>query len=49
LYEETAQLEKNFINQKQLNTNLINEAEMEGVKFLHEFGELSREQQSLDV
>ena len=47
-YKETAQLEKQFIDKKMENMNLINESEMEGIKFLHQFGETTRETESLN-
>ena len=47
-YQETAQLEKQFIDKKMENMNLINESEMEGIKFLHQFGETTRETESLN-
>lgn len=47
-YQETAQLEKQFVDKKMENMNLINESEMEGIKFLHQFGETTRETESLN-
>ena len=47
MYKDTAQLEEQFITKKLENTNLINESEMEGIKFLHQFGESTRDQESL--
>ena len=35
MYKDTAQLEEQFIMKKLENKNLINESEMEGIKFLH--------------
>ena len=47
-YKDTAQLEKQFIAKKMENMNLINDSEMEGIKFLQQFGEVTRDSDSLN-
>ena len=48
-YAETDLLEKQFIEKKMENMNLVNESEMEGIKFLHNFGECTRESESVNA
>ena len=47
-YKETTKLEEQFIGKKMENMKLINDSEMEGIKFLHKFGETTRENESLN-
>lgn len=47
-YKETAELERQLIEKKMENMNLINDSEMEGIKFLQKFGECTRDSESLN-
>lgn len=47
-YKDTAELESQFISKKDENMNLINESEMEGIKFLQNFGTTTGETDSLN-
>ena len=47
-YKETTKLEEQFIGKKMENMKLINDSEMEGIKFLHKFGETTRVNESLN-
>lgn len=47
-YKETAELERQLIAKKMENMNLINDSEMEGIKFLQQFGECTRDSESLN-
>lgn len=47
-YKETAELERQLIAKKMENMNLINDSEMEGIKFLQMFGECTRDSESLN-
>jgi len=42
-------IEKEFIEKKMENMNLVNESEMEGIKFLQKFGECTRESESVNA
>lgn len=48
-YKETAELERKLIAKKMENMNLINDSEMEGIKFLQQFGECTRDSESLNT
>ena len=47
VYKETAELESQFITTKMENMNLVNDCEMNGIKFLHEFAQNCRKTESL--
>ncbi len=47
-YKEDDTLEKQFISTKMENMNLINQSEMEGMKFLQQLGECNRDSESLN-
>ena len=47
-YKETTKLEEQFIGKKMENMKLINDSEIEGIKFLHKFGETTRTNESLN-
>ena len=47
--KETAELERKLIAKKMENMNLINDSEIEGIKFLQQFGECTRDSESLNA
>jgi hypothetical protein len=48
VYLETQSLEAQFISKKMDNSNLITEFETNGLKFLHQFNQTSRETESIN-
>jgi len=49
IYKTTAETEKQFIGKKMENMNMLFDNEMEGLKFLNEVGQLTRESESLNL
>jgi hypothetical protein len=48
-YSQTSTVEKGLITQKMVNMKVVSDAELEGISFLQDFGQVIRESESINA